>query len=109
MELLGGLLVLAVMAWFGLTICAGGLCAEPPHQDVTRPLPKAERPPRSAFRGCPSLAAARDPSASDPEAAGRGNGSRFRGGKDRGMGLSCWDEACDVNAINRLVCGNDVY
>jgi hypothetical protein len=69
MELLGGLLVLAVMAWFGLTICAGGLCAEQPHQDMIRPLSKE---------------------------VGR-------------MGFSCWDEACDVNAINRLVCGNDVY
>jgi hypothetical protein len=66
MELLGGLLVLAVMAWLWLTICAGGLCAD---QDAARPLPKE---------------------------VGR-------------MGFSCWDEACDVNAINRLVCGNDIY
>jgi len=36
MELLGGLLVLAAMAWVGLTICAGGLCAD---QDMTLPLP----------------------------------------------------------------------
>jgi len=69
MELLGGLLVLAVMAWVGLTICAGGLCADPPRQDMTRPLAKE---------------------------VGR-------------MGFSCWDEGCDVNAINRLMCGNDVY
>lgn len=66
MELLGGLLVLAVMAWVGLTICAGGLCAE---QAVAQPLFKEAR--RIEF--------------------------------------SCWDEACDVNAVNRLVCGNDVY
>lgn len=69
MELLGGLLVLAAMAWVGLTICASGLCAEQSHQDITRPLPK----------------------------------------EVRRMGFSCWDEACDVNAVNRIVCGNDVY
>ena len=40
MELLGGLVVLAVMAWVGLTICAGGLCADPAGQDAARPLPK---------------------------------------------------------------------
>lgn len=37
MELLGGLLVLAVMAWVGLTICAGGLCDDP---EMGRPIPK---------------------------------------------------------------------
>lgn len=28
MELLGGLLVLLVMVWFGLTVCVGGLCSD---------------------------------------------------------------------------------
>ncbi len=87
MELLGGLLVLAAMAWVGLTICAGGLCADQPHQDMTRPLPKAERPRVRHFAAA-SMAAASE--------VGR-------------MGFSCWDEACDVNAINRLLCGNDIY
>lgn len=69
MELLGGLLVLAAMAWVGLSICASGLCDEPAKQVVAWPLPKEVGT----------------------------------------MGFSCWDEACDVSAINRLVCGNDVY
>jgi len=87
MELLGGLLVLAVMAWVGLTICAGGLCAEQPHQDMTRPLPKAERP---RVRHCAPT-------------------SMVGASEVRRMGFSCWDEACDVNVINRLMCGNDIY
>lgn len=28
MELAGGLLVVLVMVWLGMTICAGGLCTE---------------------------------------------------------------------------------
>ena len=35
MELLGGILVLAVIAWLGLSICAGGHCAkDQPAPDV---------------------------------------------------------------------------
>lgn len=30
MELIGALLVLAAMAWLGLTVCAGGLCRDEP-------------------------------------------------------------------------------
>ena len=36
MELAGGLLVLLVMAWVGLTICAGGLCAEEKQTRATK-------------------------------------------------------------------------
>lgn len=37
MELVGGLLVLVVMAWLGLTICAGGLCGK---QETTKEVRK---------------------------------------------------------------------
>ncbi|MBI3020685.1 MAG: hypothetical protein HYY59_01630 [Candidatus Omnitrophica bacterium] len=84
MELLGGLLVLAVMAWVGLTICAGGLCAEQPHQDMTRPIPKAGRMEFSCWDEACDVT---PPPAASPKATARQESSVPRSGTATGGGM----------------------